>query len=145
LLSEIRARFGPAGLSDYAPAYGRLGAVTDDTQMTLFTAEGLVFAGDRLRDGDLEAVLWRVYEAYLRWFETQGEWAPGVGFGGLSRLGAWSGGPGAAGLSGAEAPGSKAGAAGLSGAASVVGGPGGAAGSSRGQSSAIGAARVGRA
>jgi ADP-ribosylglycohydrolase len=80
-LSEIRAQFGPAGLSDYAPAYGRLGAVTDDTQMTLFTAEGLVLAADALRDGDLEAVLGSVYEAYLRWLETQGGWAPGVGFG----------------------------------------------------------------
>jgi ADP-ribosyl-[dinitrogen reductase] hydrolase len=40
-LSEIRERFGLAGLTDYAPAYGKLGAITDDTQMTLFTAERL--------------------------------------------------------------------------------------------------------
>lgn len=39
-LAEIRSRFGPAGILDYAPAFGRLGAITDDTQMTLFTAEG---------------------------------------------------------------------------------------------------------
>ena len=31
-LAEIRARFGPAGLDRYAPAYGRLGAITDDTR-----------------------------------------------------------------------------------------------------------------
>lgn len=37
-LSEIRAAFGADGILDYAPAYGRLGAITDDTQMTLFTA-----------------------------------------------------------------------------------------------------------
>jgi ADP-ribosylglycohydrolase len=92
-LSEIRARFGPAGLSDYAPAYGRLGAVTDDTQMTLFTAEGLVLAADALRDGDLEAVLGSVYEAYLRWLETQGGWAPAVGLGGSSGRGGSSGDP----------------------------------------------------
>ena len=38
----ILERFGPDGISTYATAYGRLGAVTDDTQMTLFTAEGLI-------------------------------------------------------------------------------------------------------
>jgi ADP-ribosylglycohydrolase len=41
-LQEIRRRFGPEGLCDYAWAHGRRGAISDDTQMTLFTAEGLV-------------------------------------------------------------------------------------------------------
>jgi ADP-ribosylglycohydrolase len=27
--------FGPQGIRDYAPAYGRTGTITDDTQMTL--------------------------------------------------------------------------------------------------------------
>ena len=31
-----------AGVTGYVPAYGRTGAITDDTQMTLFTAEGLL-------------------------------------------------------------------------------------------------------
>jgi ADP-ribosylglycohydrolase len=44
-LTSIRSRFGPAGLTGYAPAYGRDGgAITDDTQMTLFTADGLLRA-----------------------------------------------------------------------------------------------------
>ena len=43
-LEEIRARYGPQGLERLAPAYGRVGAITDDTQMTLFTAEGLIRA-----------------------------------------------------------------------------------------------------
>ena len=42
--AEIKDEFGPAGLRDYAMAYGRLGAITDDTQMTLFTAEALLRA-----------------------------------------------------------------------------------------------------
>ena len=41
-LAEIERRHGPAGVTGYVPAYGRLGAITDDTQMTLFTAEGLL-------------------------------------------------------------------------------------------------------
>lgn len=40
--TEILRRFGPDGLTSYAPAYGSPGTITDDTQMTLFTAEGLM-------------------------------------------------------------------------------------------------------
>jgi len=48
-LVDIRRHFGPEGISDYAPAYGRRGAITDDTQMTLFTAEGLLRAWVRMQ------------------------------------------------------------------------------------------------
>ena len=42
---EIRARHGPDGLVAFDPdAPGGAGAVTDDTQLTLFTAEGLLRA-----------------------------------------------------------------------------------------------------
>jgi len=43
-LSEITSQFGAGGVGDFVPAYGLLGAITDDTQMTLFTAEGLICA-----------------------------------------------------------------------------------------------------
>jgi ADP-ribosyl-[dinitrogen reductase] hydrolase len=43
-LDEIIRKFGEKGIRDYAPAYGKLGAITDDTQMTLFTAEGMLCA-----------------------------------------------------------------------------------------------------
>jgi ADP-ribosylglycohydrolase len=68
-LEEIRRRHGPAGVTGYVPAYGHLGAVTDDTQMTLFTAEGLL--RDRrlpASEHDATAAVWR---AYLRWLRTQ--------------------------------------------------------------------------
>ncbi|HTS02622.1 MAG TPA: ADP-ribosylglycohydrolase family protein [Thermoanaerobaculia bacterium] len=71
-LSEIRERFGPGGLTDFAEAYGQVGAITDDTQMTLFTAEGLLRAVCRERHTetcDRPAVL---HGAYLRWLKTQG-------------------------------------------------------------------------
>ena len=35
---EIQKRFGSNGIQDLQPAYGKLGSVTDDTQMMLFTA-----------------------------------------------------------------------------------------------------------
>ncbi|HET8734645.1 MAG TPA: ADP-ribosylglycohydrolase family protein, partial [Anaeromyxobacteraceae bacterium] len=70
---EIRSEFGPAGLRDYSMCYRRIGAITDDTQMTLFTAEALLRA-EHLRHrapaGKVAEVAWH---AYLRWLETQGD------------------------------------------------------------------------
>jgi ADP-ribosylglycohydrolase len=73
-LAEIRDAFGPEGLRDYAPAYGRdAGAITDDTQMTLFVGEGLVLAaraGALYRPSERLRILHR---AHLRWLDTQGD------------------------------------------------------------------------
>ncbi len=71
-LGQIRSRFGPNGVSDFAEAYGRLGAVTDDTQMTLFTAEGLLRGRDRQQETGGASVAEAVHRAYLRWLTTQG-------------------------------------------------------------------------
>lgn len=67
-LSEIISKFGPEGISDYAMAYGKKGAITDDTQMTLFTAEGLILHKVRHYDQTIAEI---VYHAYLRWLSTQ--------------------------------------------------------------------------
>lgn len=65
--AEIVARFGEPGIRDYAPAYGRIGAVTDDTQMTLFTAEGMLHAWVRARmRGIGPAFVPATERAYLR-------------------------------------------------------------------------------
>jgi ADP-ribosylglycohydrolase len=72
-LAEIRARFGPQGIRDFAPAYGRVGAITDDTQMTLFTAEGLFLAWRRSWTYGLAHAPTMIHDAYLRWYATQGE------------------------------------------------------------------------
>lgn len=49
-LGRIRAEHGPHGLREMHQAYGRVGAITDDTQMTLFTAEGMIRAMTRLEE-----------------------------------------------------------------------------------------------
>lgn len=72
-LAHIRAVFGPAGLSEPVPAYGRLGAVTDDTQLTLWTAEGLIRAWVRGSLRGVSSLEGCVGHAYLRWLRTQGE------------------------------------------------------------------------
>ena len=70
-LDTIRSRFGPDGLTQFAAAYGRLGAITDDTQMTLFTAEGLLCARAAHADPSPEQFVDAIGEAYLRWLTTQ--------------------------------------------------------------------------
>ncbi len=68
----ILTQFGPGGIRDYAPAYGRLGAITDDTQMTLFTAEGLMRAWVRWSQRGICSTTSVVSHAYQRWLRTQG-------------------------------------------------------------------------
>lgn len=71
-IAEIRAKFGAQGIEELAPAYGRLGAITDDTQMTLFTAEGLLRAEVRTQERGFADVPGVIHNALLRWLHTQG-------------------------------------------------------------------------
>jgi ADP-ribosylglycohydrolase len=71
--SEILRRFGPAGITQYAPAYGGIGTITDDTQMTLFTAEGLIRGWVRGCFKGITTYTGVTAHAYLRWLQTQGE------------------------------------------------------------------------
>ena len=71
-LAEIKKTFGPEGIQNYVTAYGRLGAITDDTQMTLFTAEGLLRAYVRGNLRGIVSITSVVSHAYLRWLWTQG-------------------------------------------------------------------------
>jgi ADP-ribosylglycohydrolase len=72
-LGEIRGCFGPEGLLEPAPAFGLPGAITDDTQMTLFTAEGLILAARDPAFSSRSGMVRCVHRAYLRWLRTQGE------------------------------------------------------------------------
>jgi ADP-ribosylglycohydrolase len=74
-LSEIRATHGMAGIFDYVSIYGRHGAITDDTQMTLFTAEGLLRAWVRQIEKGISHIPSVIHHGYLRWLLTQGEHA----------------------------------------------------------------------
>ncbi|MCG6870412.1 MAG: ADP-ribosylglycohydrolase family protein [Gammaproteobacteria bacterium] len=71
--TEILRRFGPDGIISYAPAYGSAGTITDDTQMTLFTAEGLIRGWVRGCFKGITTYSGVTAHAYLRWLQTQGE------------------------------------------------------------------------
>ncbi|MGW6885122.1 ADP-ribosylglycohydrolase family protein [Streptomyces goshikiensis] len=74
-LNGIRETHGPRGLTELAPAYGRLGAVTAATQLTLFTVDGLIRAHVRRDTGTWHPPT-DVHRAYLRWAATQRDWGP---------------------------------------------------------------------
>ena len=70
-LDAIRREF-PKGISDLPPHQGLRGAITDDTQMTLFTAEGLIRAYVRASLKGICSPPSIVHHALLRWYRTQG-------------------------------------------------------------------------
>ncbi|GAB3659822.1 ADP-ribosylglycohydrolase family protein [Glycomyces tarimensis] len=69
---QIEREWGPRGVTEL-----RYNQVSDDTQMTLFTAEGLLDAAEG-------AEIASVRSAYLRWYETQTKPMPPMGSHGLA-------------------------------------------------------------
>ncbi len=79
---EITTKYGDTpslikGIQRLDVAYGKKGAITDDTQMSLFTADGLVSALKRGADRGILGPYWE-YTAlsYIKWLETQGQSNP---------------------------------------------------------------------
>jgi ADP-ribosylglycohydrolase len=69
-LSEIRKIYGKKGIVEYPDNHGRF---TDDTQMTLFTAEGLLRSCSKYpMKGIGSALSHFVFHSYHRWLLTQG-------------------------------------------------------------------------
>jgi ADP-ribosylglycohydrolase len=74
-IDGIREAYGAEGLVDLAPAFGRRGAVTHLTQLTLFSVDGLIRAQVR-RDTGAWHPPTDLHRAYLRWAATQRDWGP---------------------------------------------------------------------
>ncbi|MBO4926872.1 MAG: ADP-ribosylglycohydrolase family protein [Clostridiales bacterium] len=70
---SIQANYGPHGISSYTTEpVSHLALVSDDTQMSLFTANGLLYAQTRSAlSGISSQPRYYVYLAYLDWLETQ--------------------------------------------------------------------------
>lgn len=69
-LESIRQRFGPKGMTQPQYQQGKL-VVSDDTQMTLFTLEGLLRCTDGEGAVNQEEALEQIRLAYLDWLDTQ--------------------------------------------------------------------------
>ncbi len=70
-LDEILMLYGPDGIRSYEPDVRGLARISDDTQMTLFTAEGLLSAYAANPNPSQGSILKQMKEAYLAWFATQ--------------------------------------------------------------------------
>jgi ADP-ribosylglycohydrolase len=73
-LDEIAGRYGPDGPLDLEAGPYPAGSFTDDTQMTLFVAEGLIRTLNRRRTGSSTPDLSIMLNAHWRWLKTQGLW-----------------------------------------------------------------------
>jgi ADP-ribosylglycohydrolase len=72
-LHEIQARYGQEGITEFDEAYGFVGAVTDDFQMTAFTVEGLIRAYVRQSLKGICHPPSVLHQGYLRWLAPQDE------------------------------------------------------------------------
>lgn len=70
-LKAIRKQFGTPGITEYVLHNGKA-RISDDTQMTLFTAEGLLSAKETTLEGFRNAIR----QAYKDWYRTQYERYP---------------------------------------------------------------------
>lgn len=70
--SDIVAKYGNNGITQYDLKYGDVAVVSDDTQMTMFTAKGILIGKMRgYRKGIKGKDRIYVYYAYLDWLHTQ--------------------------------------------------------------------------
>lgn len=70
-LNGIINKYGDSGIKSYDLDASGTARFSDDTQMTLFTAEGLLSAYATVPDPSPEIILKHMQEAYLAWFATQ--------------------------------------------------------------------------
>jgi ADP-ribosylglycohydrolase len=70
-LSEIHEKYGEQGITNLVKGSNFV-EITDDTQMTMFTAEGILRAENRRRNKGIVDVPLVVYRSYMRWLTTQG-------------------------------------------------------------------------
>ena len=71
-IKDIKDRYGEDGIQDMATV-GMKGRFTDDTQMTIFTADGLIKSALKTGDDDATPDYPTVYESYKDWYKTQTE------------------------------------------------------------------------
>ena len=65
-LDMIKSIYGNAGIREYVLSENGEAVFSDDTQMTLFTCEGLINSADKY-----ENATEKIYDAYIAWLSTQ--------------------------------------------------------------------------
>jgi ADP-ribosylglycohydrolase len=74
--TELVNRYGEGGITELEESYGTMGAYTDDTQMSIATARGILRARGRERElggrGSVDPTGF-IYEQYINWLLLQSE------------------------------------------------------------------------
>jgi len=70
-LKEIKKNFGDQGIKDLIVSKYGFAEITDDTQMTIFTVEGLLRAENRGINRGIVHIPSMVHQSYSRWLATQ--------------------------------------------------------------------------
>lgn len=70
---EILRRYGKRGITEYDIVGDEQAIISDDTQMTLFTASGILTSETKGFDPSSKDFLHCLHTAYLDWLTTQGE------------------------------------------------------------------------
>ncbi|MCI8285310.1 MAG: ADP-ribosylglycohydrolase family protein [Firmicutes bacterium] len=68
-IDEIRVAYGYSGIRDFSELSGA--RISVNTQMTLFTANGLIYTDAARRRGEYTDVLENLYASYIDWMRTQ--------------------------------------------------------------------------
>lgn len=68
-IDEIRVAYGYSGIRDFSKLNGA--QISVNTQMTLFTANGLIYTDAARRRGEDTDVLENLYASYIDWMRTQ--------------------------------------------------------------------------
>ncbi len=71
-LDDIKKRYGEQGIENLVLNDTGTAEITDDTQLTIFTSEGLLRASTRGNLKGIYHIPTVVYHAYIRWLHTQG-------------------------------------------------------------------------
>ncbi len=71
-LDSIKHKYGEDGITDLESAESGYAEITDDTQMTLFTAEGIIRAITSANEQGIWNTPTAIFYAYQRWLVTQG-------------------------------------------------------------------------
>lgn len=70
-LKTILKKYGPDGITRYSTNKGKEALFSDDTQMSLFTLEGLMNGIIDSKAGDISHIVPHIKKAYLNWHQTQ--------------------------------------------------------------------------
>ncbi len=68
---DIREKYGYEGISELPTNEEGIAEISDDIQMTLFTAEGALRAESRMNERGVAHYPTIIHESYRRWLSTQ--------------------------------------------------------------------------